>query len=341
MSSFATLPAAERRLLLEQVAAGQGVVSVIVEKDFWVCWALGRIFAAGAIAPHLVFKGGTSLSKVFRVIDRFSEDIDLSVAPEHLGTTEAELDEAPSVSQRAKRLTALAESCKACVRDQFQHALEAGIAAVLGPAKEGADWLEFEVDAMAGTPNLWFSYPSALPQAGGYIAKRVKLEFGALTHQRPTGKYAISAMLAKTLGDSCDDFEHSVVALEISRTFWEKATILHAEYHRPPENPSRDRFARHYADFVALWLHDSRPQCLARMDLLEDVVRHKSRYFASAWANYDTARRGSFRLVPPKHRHAALALDYAAMQPMFLSKRPSFEALLLQLMQAEEALNRL
>ena len=340
MSNFATLPAAERRLLVEQVAARQGVVSVMVEKDFWVCWSLGRIFGTGATAPHVVFKGGTSLSKVFGVIDRFSEDIDLSVAPESLGIAEAELEEAPSASQRAKLITALAERCKACVRDQFQPALEAGIAALLGPANDGARWLAFEIDAMAGTPNLWFAYPSALPQAGGYIAKRVKLEFGALTRQQPTGEYSISPMLATTLGATYDDFECPVVALELSRTFWEKATILHAEYHRPPDKPLRDRFARHYADFGALWRHDSRAQCLARMDLLEDVVRHKSRFFASAWANYDTARRGSFRLAPPEHRHAALAQDYAAMQPMFLSEPPSFEALLAQLMQAEEELNK-
>ena len=340
MTRFATLPAAERRLLVEQVAARQGVVPVIVEKDFWVCWSLGRIFATDAMAPHVVFKGGTSLSKVFGVIHRFSEDIDLSVAPESLGVAQAELDEAPSASQRAKRMQALAARCEACVRDQFQPALEAEIAAVLGPAMHGARWLAFEIDTIAGTPNLWFAYPSALPQAGGYFAKRVKLEFGALTRQQPTSKYSISPMLATTLGATYDDFDFPVVALDLARTFWEKATILHAEYYRPPDKPLRDRFARHYADFGALWRHASRAQCLARLDLLDDVVRHKSRFFASAWANYDTARLGSFRLAPPEHRHAALARDYAAMQPMFLSKPPSFEDLLARLTQAEEALNR-
>jgi predicted nucleotidyltransferase component of viral defense system len=104
MSSFATLAESERRLLVEQVAARQGVVAVIVEKDFWVCWVLGRLFATQALAPHFVFKGGTSLSKVFAVIARFSEDIDLSVAPGSLGFDEAELDEAPSASQRSKRM---------------------------------------------------------------------------------------------------------------------------------------------------------------------------------------------------------------------------------------------
>jgi len=81
MASFATLPPAERALIVNQVAGRLGVGPVIVEKDFWVCWALGRLFAAPEVAPHVVFKGGTSLSKVHAAIQRFSEDIDLAVSP--------------------------------------------------------------------------------------------------------------------------------------------------------------------------------------------------------------------------------------------------------------------
>jgi Nucleotidyl transferase AbiEii toxin, Type IV TA system len=339
MSSFATLPTAERRLLIEQVAVRQNVAPLIIEKDFWVCWSLSRIFATGSLVPHVVFKGGTSLAKVFAVIDRFSEDIDLSVSPASLGMTELELDDAPSTSQRAKRMKTLAARCETWVRDTFQPEFEAAIGVVLGPAARGVRRLRFEIDPVAGTPNLWFAYPSVLPQPGGYIAKQVKLEFGALTRQQPTNEYSIAPMLAATLGASYDDFTSPVVALEITRTFWEKATILHAEYFRPSEKPLREHFARHYADFAALWRHDARAQCLLRLDLLEDVVRHKSHFFASAWASYDTARLGSFHLVPPEHRHAALARDYAAMQPMFLRDQPSFEALFAELKRAEDVLN--
>ncbi len=339
MSRFATLPAAERRLIVEQVAVRLGVVPVIVEKDFWVCWTLGLLFAAPAIAPQVVFKGGTSLSKVFNVIARFSEDIDLAVAPASLGMDEAELDDAPSASQRRKRMETLATRCEQRVREQFQPALEAAIVAVIGSRQGDAAWLQFEIDAQAGTPNLIFTYPSVLAQAGGYMPQRVKLEFGALTRQQPTGEYTIAPMLAEVIGNAYDDFSAHVVALELARTFWEKATILHAEFHRPPEKEIRDRFARHYADFAALWRHDSRDNSLSRMDLLEDVVRHKSRFFSSTWANYDTAQRGSFRLVPPDYRHVALAQDYAAMQPMFVGEAPDFAQLLRELAEAEKVLN--
>ena len=103
MKPFATLAPAERALVINEAAGRLGLVPLIVEKDFWVCWTLARIFETPALVPHLVFKGGTSLSKVFGAIQRFSEDIDLAVSAQALGFTAAELDEAPSASQRRKR----------------------------------------------------------------------------------------------------------------------------------------------------------------------------------------------------------------------------------------------
>lgn len=172
---------------------------------------------------------------------------------------------------------------------RFRPALEAAIAAKLGVPQRGGNWLRYEIDALAGTPNLLFTYPAALAQAGGYIAKQVKLEFGALTDQQPTGSHGITALLAQTpgvdLAGAYDDLRATVVALEITRTIWEKATIRHAEHHRPPDLPIRDRFARHYADFEALWRYPRRADALARLDLLADVVRHKSGVFSSDWTH--------------------------------------------------------
>lgn len=292
MTAFATLPAAERRLLLDEAAARLGLLPVNVEKDFWVCWTLGRIFRADALAPDVVFKGGTSLSKVFGAIERFSEDVDLSIAPERLGFPEQQLEDAPSASKRRKQMQSLGEACAAYVENEFQPVLEDAISAVLGTAPKRSAWLRFEMDATAGTPNLLFAYPAAFERAGGYIQTTVKLEIGSLTSQRPAGAHSIAALAAQVLPKDFEDSSARVVALEIERSFWEKAMILHAEFHRPGEQPLRDRFARHYSDFAALWAHPSRAASLARLDLLEDVVRHKSRFFASGWASYETARLG-------------------------------------------------
>ena len=343
MAGFATLPQAERRIVIDELAGRLGVAPVIVEKDFWVCWALGRIFSTPQVAPHVVFKGGTSLSKAYGVIQRFSEDIDLAVSPTALGFTESELNDAPSASARRKRVQALAARAEQCVVQQFQPALEQTFAAALGEPQATGAWLGYEIDVAAGTPNLLFAYPSALPQPGGYVAKQVKLEFGALANQYPTERHRITALLASApdspLAKAFDDLSAEVVALALARTFWEKATILHAEYHRPVASPIRDRFARHYADFAALWRHSGRDEALARLDLLEEVVLHKTRFFSSAWASYATAVPGTFRLVPPDERHAALAQDYAKMLPMFLQTPPSFTDVMLTLAQAEARLN--
>src|SRR5437867_3736960 len=106
MTLFAQLPLEERAVFFRELATRRDVSLVIAEKDFWVCWTLGRLFAI-AEGPELVFKGGTSLSKVFGVIDRFSEDIDLSISPALLGWKESDLDEAPSASKRGKLMKRL------------------------------------------------------------------------------------------------------------------------------------------------------------------------------------------------------------------------------------------
>lgn len=133
-------------------------------------------------------------------IQRFSEDIDPAVSPQALGFAAAVLDDAPSASQRRKRVQALEAECERSVSERFRPTLEQAIAAKLGVAWHVGNWLRYEIDALAGTPNLPFTYPSALAQAGGYIGKQVKLEFGALTHQQPTGTHGIEAMLAQTPG---------------------------------------------------------------------------------------------------------------------------------------------
>lgn len=130
------------------------------------------------------------------------------------------------------------------------------------------------------------------------------------------------------------------MALELQRTFWEKATILHSEYHRPTDSRTPDRYARHYFDMVRLLAHVNAPFFCADKVQCIRVVDWKSRVFARSWARYDLAVRGSFRLVPPEARQADLASDYAKMRPMFMTEPPSFKTLLKELQNAENAINK-
>ena len=136
------------------------------------------------------------------------------------------------------------------------------------------------------------------------------------------------------------DFQCYVVALELERSFWEKATILHAEYHRDQAKPIRDRFSRHYSDTAAIAKHGDIASALANDELRQQVADWKDRFFPSGWAHYETAKPGSFHLAPPDFRLAELERDYREMQPMFLKDPPEFASVLSELSELERKINQ-
>ena len=330
--SFLALSTNERRPYFEQAAIQRNVSPIVLEKDFWVCWLLGILFES-EFAGSLVFKGGTSLSKVFGVIERFSEDIDLSVSPAFLN-----LPDAGTSRNQANKWMAKAEAaCGAAVRSQIGPAIEAAVAGILG--KSQRTWFEFLTDHHTNSPVLLFHYPSSQPAGFEYLKRSVKLEFGSLTDQQPVGRHPIQPWVAEVLPEAFPDWRCEVVALEVERSFWEKATILHREYHRPAEKPTPDRYSRHYADTAALAKHPAATRALGQHDRRNRVVQWKSQFFGSSWANYDQAKPGTFRLVPPPERQAVLRRDYQAMLDMYLSEPASFDGILVILADLEKRIN--
>jgi hypothetical protein len=334
--AFLQLPSRERKVYIDEAAARRGLASVIVEKDFWVCWLLDILFES-SFRDAIVFKGGTSLSKVFGVINRFSEDIDLSLAPAFLGLDEPNEADALSKGQASKWMERAEARCAKIVRDTVAPEIASVIETHLGAAEQ--PWLTFEVDAHSHSPVLLFHYPTTQPPTLEYLKRSVKLEFGSLTEQRPTGSHTVRPWIADALPDAFADWHCDVVALDLYRTFWEKATILHAEHHRPVDKTTPDRFARHYADTAALVLHADASTAIGKSELRDRVVRWKSRFFGSAWARYDLAVPPTFRLVPPPEREAMLRRDYQAMREMYLSEPASFEKILAILADAEGRIN--
>ncbi|MCC7040609.1 MAG: nucleotidyl transferase AbiEii/AbiGii toxin family protein [Burkholderiales bacterium] len=302
-------------------------------------WLLGLLFADTELAPHLVFKGGTSLSKVYGVIDRVSEDIDLSMSPTFVGADEAAFEAMKSRTQRDATLARMQRQCGERTRTLLIPRLAQAIVEHLGTRPGRAPWLRYEDDAVARSPVVHFDYPSA--EAGGfdYLRREVKLELGSLTDQRPTERHAVRAWVVDDFPAAFADWNCRVTALELPRTFWEKATILHAEHHRPEEQTTPDRYARHYADMARLLMHPDAAAMLADRTLCARVVDWKSRVFARQWARYDLAKPGTFRLAPPASRRAVLARDYAQMRAMFLTAPPQFDAILETLDEAERTIN--
>lgn len=227
-------------------------------------------------------------------------------------------------------------ACIDTVRHVLTRELESAIQVELGPGP----WLTFEEDASSHSPVLFLHYPTTQPPMFEYLKRSVKLEFGSPTDQQPTGHHPVRPWIADVLPRVFADWQCEVVALDLQRTFWEKATILHAEYHRPAGSTTPDRYARHYADTAALLVHHAGPAALARADVRERVVAWKSRFFSSAWARYDLAQPPTFRLVPASERIPAIRQDYEKMREMYLNEPTPFDQVLATLSDAEESINR-
>ena len=297
-----------------------------------------EIYESPALRANLVFKGGTSLSKVFRIISRFSEDIDLSLSPGFLGFDEAALEEASTRTQRDRNQKRVEKLCEAAIRKQIAPAIQQAITSQLVEQSSRSWRIEAIVDETTHSPVVLFHYPVAVAY-DAYVRPEVKIEFGSLTDQQPTGSHTVRSILADEFPDEFTERDGVVVALEVERTFWEKATILHAEYHRPREQELRARFSRHYSDFAALVTHPVSAPAIKRTDVLARVARHKSRFFASGWAHYNEAVPGSFHVVPPEHRLREIENDYAKMADMFFETPSPFASVMNALVDAERRIN--
>ena len=337
MNIVAALPTDERTAMFQEAANRRGVTLQIIEKDFWVCWTLKQLFESTRFGPHLLFKGGTSLSKVFNLIQRFSEDIDLSFSREFLGFTgEKDPEQAPSRKQTQKLIEELAEACRQMIAGEFLPTLQTQFAAILG-----TNGWRLEVDTNDAQAVL-FAFPTrettdrTLPS---YIKAIVKMEMGARSDHWPLGDYAITPYAAEEFPDFFESPNCNVRALEAERTYWEKATILHAEYHRALESALPERVSRHYYDFHKLSVSAISDRALSDLSLLKRVAEHKGVYFASGWAKYDEARLGSLRLTPRDERVPALKQDYNQMKDMIFGEIPSFEKIVESLREIESRIN--
>lgn len=336
MDSILRLNARQRAELYQAASQQLGMAEVIIEKDFWVCWSLRELFALPGIGDHLLFKGGTSLSKVWRAIARFSEDIDVSLSREWLGFVGPRDPEAADTGKQQRvRIENLATACAQKIEAEILPALRARASDALGP-----DGWAIAIDA-DDPQTLRFTYPTVLGAGApdGYIRREVRIECGARSDDWPAEDKTILPYVAEAYPSTITDAAVPLRVLSIERTFWEKATILHAEAHRDESKATPSRYSRHYADLAALALHASAEAALARDDLRGRVVEHKNVFFASAWASYETAVPGTFRLVPAEYRLAALEADYRAMQEMFFQQPRAWSDIVSTLQKLERRIN--
>jgi hypothetical protein len=320
---------AERRDLFLGAAARLGTAVQNVEKDFWVCWTLDALFnGLEAGGPRLLFKGGTSLSKAFGLISRFSEDIDITVFRDDLGQGAEVTDlDALSGKKRRVRLEAIRDACQAYIAGpltaQFTH-----LAASIIP--DGRFRLELDPDDKDGQ-SLLFWYPAVTATAADYIRSAVKIEAGAKSALDPHVAAAVTPYVTQDLPD-VDLTVTNVITVKPERTFWDKVMILHGlrQWHdrRGELRHGGQRVSRHYYDVhqlmqarsAAVWQND---QALAI-----DCVRHARLFFGSADLGLDIAVPGTFTLTPSAAMRDALQRDYEAMAGMVFGEIPPFDAVL-------------
>ncbi|OGB13600.1 MAG: hypothetical protein A2W72_15025 [Burkholderiales bacterium RIFCSPLOWO2_12_67_14] len=334
MAEFFELSADERMEALAQAADASGRPPHLLEKDIWVVWSLKHLFTA-PYAQHLVFKGGTSLSKAYGVIQRFSEDVDLTydiraIAADLIGDAGVPLPASKSQEKKwSKEIRArLADWVATDVvpllqQDLGQHGLPATVRA------EG--------------DKVFIDY-TPLTSGTGYVPSAVMLEFGARSTGEPCELRSVHCDAAAHL-QGVEFPEATPHVMRAERTFWEKATAIHV-FCAQGVFRGGDRFARHWHDVTRLDAAGFADSAIADAELAKAVADHKGIFFAERSLDgdpidYHAAVTGGLRLVPDKSALTALAADYQHMvdDGLFLDEVESFDALLHQCRAIQEKAN--
>ncbi len=334
--SWFTLSREDQAEALEVAAAQTGRPPHLLEKDIWVVWTLSAIYES-ALAEKLTFKGGTSLSKVYKIIDRFSEDIDLTydireVVPELL----RDGNPIPASPSQAKRITAR-------VRERLPHWIEGEVLPILLTAMQ-KDGLKATL-SLAGNENekLILAY-EPIKVGTGYAASTIQLEFGGRATGEPHQRHAVTCDMALAInGIVFPTAQPLVMAAE--RTFWEKATAAHV-YCRQ-ERLRGERYSRHWYDLAAMASSGHAQAAIADRELAYAVAEHKSMFFAEKDASknsidYKSAVSTEIQIIPDGRALEVLEKDYAAMleDGLLSNNQPSFSKIISTCDELEHLINR-
>jgi hypothetical protein len=326
----------ERQPYFTETAAQLNSTTTAVEKDFWICWTLRHLFTLEGV-PELRFKGGTSLSKVFGLIDRFSEDIDISIDRAALGFV-GERDLAHPLLSGTKR-KALGQELRAAITHEVNSKILPQLHDRFQPILGKNGWELAPSKDENEEMTLLFHYPHAF-EYSKYLQPQIKIEFGR-GDQFPSDKSSVTPLVAKIFAEMFREKAAAVLVLDCERTFWEKITLIHAENHRPDPSKLKPRMARHWSDVAVMSTAERFKNENLSLDLLSQVIRFKQSYFASNWAHYETAVPGTLWIVPNEALQEILRKDYQQMQEMFPNKPLSFDEILARLEVLQQRINAL
>lgn len=332
MRKFAILPTDDKREIFLAVSASMGLRPEIIEKDFWVCFMLDYLFNECKYRDAFVFKGGTSLSKAYHVIKRFSEDIDIVLDWRKVLSEEDDPWKSRSRNMQDSFNKKVNELAADFYKKELAPCLNADMEKILGASQS------IIVDTNDNMV-INFYYPQIF--SANYLRDRIRLEIGPLAEWEPSHKKEIRSFVSEKYPNIIDAGITEVLTVDAERTFWEKLTILHKLAHFPETKSIPSRYARHLYDVYCLANSWVKAAAFARKELLEKDIMFKQKFYYTKSANYERATLAEISLLPAESIIDELEADYVAMKNMIYGEYPSFKEIMSALKKLEAEVHAL
>lgn len=330
--SYIVLKPQEQLEILQTAASSFGRQTAVLEKDIWLCWVLQTLFSIPNAHP-MAFKGGTSLSKIYGIIDRFSEDVDITLDyryfnddfdPFQLGVSKTKIRQ---LSDRLKNYV-------------LTYANNIVVPALKTAAMNSFPTAQYDIEIDETGEKIWFSYLSVVENQEEYMKSNILIELGGRNVIDPNEQHHIAPYVA-ALFDDLEFPKATVTVLSPLRTFWEKATLIHVECNRDGLKGNSERLSRHWYDLSCLAIHKKGITAINDRSLFEDVIRHKKIFFNASYAKYDECLEGGLRLLPNDDKIASLKLDFEKMidAEMIYKEPPKFDDIIHHIREIEAKVN--
>lgn len=329
---------ADRTYMLEKTEDNHpGIGQAAIEKDWWVSVTLKALFQTDC-ANYLIFKGGTSLSKGWNLIERFSEDIDLAISHSFFGINKS------NRSQREK----LRKLSRAYIQNTLSAQLDERLKAmdITGYQIENVATVEnrngeiVPIDSDKDPTVILLHYGSLLSRKIDYIPPRVKIEISCLSMDEPVEEREIRSLICESFPDDDTDAVCRIKTVVPSRTFLEKIFLLAEEFQK--DKPRSMRMSRHLYDLERLMDSDFGKMALADKTLYNAIIDHRQAYYALKYVDYSLHHPSTINILPPERVLDDWKQDYSNMQRYFIyGPSLDFELLMKRIIELQSRLRGL
>ena len=317
--NWLNLSKSKQQELFRQLSFKTGIQPQAIEKDAWVTLVL-RIIFNSKVAEHLVFKGGTSLSKAYGLIKRFSEDIDIAINREYLGFT-GDLTKGQIRKLRKKSHSFVLNEMTNIIASEFQ------VNKIENPL------IKIEVENTKISDQdpeiIKISYPSVFDELS-YIPRRVLIEIGARSLLEPSEYKEIQSIIDENYPNSSfTEGSFKVRTTLPEKTFLEKMILLHEEFTKPKEKIRFHRMSRHLYDIGQIILTEFGERALRNESLFQEIIKHRAKYTPTKTVDYSKLELNKLKIIPPDEFFGLYEKDYSEMlENMIYGVKISFKELI-------------